>query len=194
MSDLTFRVLCEEHLALESVLRSLRKHLEDARRLNARPDFLIVRSMLFYVDEFPEKQHHKKESELLFPKIRARSLQARELMDQLDAEHAQGEHAIRRLEHSLLAYEVMGESRREAFEAAVDRYVDFYLAHMRLEESQVLPLASRMLTTEDWAELDEAFSRNQDPMVTHDPELQYRSLYKRIAGQCSRLSTINGPP
>ena len=191
MSDVTFRIICEEHLALESVLRSLQKHLEDARQLNARPDFLLVRSMLFYVDEFPEKQHHKKESNLLFPKIRARSLQARELMDQLDAEHAQGEHAIRRLEHALLAYEVMGESRREAFEAAVNRYVDFYLAHMRLEESHVLPLASRVLTAEDWAELDEAFARNQDPMVTQDPEQQYKTLYKRIAGQCSRLVGIN---
>jgi len=194
MSSITLRIIFEEHLALESVLRSLQGHLAEARRLDKRPDFHLVRNMLFYVDEFPERRHHKKESELLFPKIRARSLHARELMDELDAQHAQGEHAIHRLEHALLAYEVMGESRREAFETAVHRYVDFYVAHMRLEESQVLPLASRVLSAEDWADLDDAFSQNRDPLVTHDPELQYRRLYRRIAGQCSRLAGTSGAP
>jgi hemerythrin-like domain-containing protein len=193
MSHVAQRIIYEEHLALESVLRALQNHLADARRLQSRPDFLLVRSMLFYVDEFPEKRHHRKESELLFPKIRSRSLQARDLMDQLDAEHARGEHEIRRLERTLLAYEVMGEERRAEFEAAVDRYVDFYLTHMQIEESQVLPLARRVLTVEDWAELDEAFASNLDPLVTHDPEQQYRALYKRIASQCTRLPRIDEP-
>jgi hemerythrin-like domain-containing protein len=187
MPPVTLRIICEEHLALESVLRSLRNHLADARHRQATPDFQLVRDMLFYMDEFPERRHHKKESELLFPKIRARTLDTRELMDQLDDEHAQGEHAIRRLEHALLAYEVLGENRRSDFEAAVEQYVDFYLEHMRLEESQVLPLARRVLTEEDWRELDEAFASDRDPLVTQDPEQPYRALFKRIAGHCERL-------
>ena len=136
--------------------------------------------MLFYVDEFPERQHHKKESELLFPKIRARSLEARNLMDQLDAEHAQCEYAVRGLEHALLAYEVLGEDRRAGFEAAAYRYVDFYLEHMRLEESRVLPLAIQVLKPEDWRELDEAFLQNEDPLLVDGPERPYRALYARL--------------
>lgn len=188
MSRTTLRIICEEHLALESVLKALQAHLAEARRLDARPDFHLARNMLFYVDEFAEQRHHKRESQLLFPKVRARTLHARELMDELDAQHAQGEHAIHVLEHALLAYEVMGEDRRQAFEAAVDRYTDFYVAHMRLEESQLLPLATRVLSPEDWAELDEAFAQNRDPLVSHAPEMQYRSLYRRISGQCARLA------
>jgi hemerythrin-like domain-containing protein len=136
--------------------------------------------VLFYVDEFPEKRHHKKESELLFPKLRARTPLSRDLLDHLDADHARGEHNIRELEHALLGFEMMGEPRREAFEQAAQRYVDFYLAHMALEEQQILPLAEKVLTEQDWTELDEAFTTNRDPLTGHEPEADYRALFTRI--------------
>ncbi len=136
--------------------------------------------MLFYVDEFPEKRHHRKESELLFPKLRARTPLSRDLLDRLDADHARGERNIRDLEHALLGFEMMGEPRREAFEQAAQRYVEFYLAHMALEEQQLLPLAERVLTEQDWADLDEAFAANHDPLTGHEPEADYLALFTRI--------------
>jgi hemerythrin-like domain-containing protein len=61
--------------------------------------------------------------------------------DGLDADHARGELPIRELEHALLGFEMMEEARREAFEQAAARYVDFYLTHMAVEEREILPLA-----------------------------------------------------
>jgi hemerythrin-like domain-containing protein len=136
--------------------------------------------MLFYVDEFPEQRHHRKESDLLFPKLRARSPLARHLLDRLDQDHANGHLRIRDLEHALLAFEMLGEPRREAFEQAAEQYTGFYLAHMALEEKEILPLAERVLTAEDWAELDEAFGANHDPLTGHAPETDYRALFTRI--------------
>jgi hemerythrin-like domain-containing protein len=75
---------------------------------------------------------------------------------------------------------MLGEARRHAFEAAAQRYVDFYLAHMALEEREILPLAQRALTPQDWADLDEAFSANRDPLTGHEPETDYRALFTRI--------------
>jgi hypothetical protein len=34
--------------------------------------FDVLRAMLFYIDEFPERLHHPKESDLLFPKLARR--------------------------------------------------------------------------------------------------------------------------
>ena len=161
---------------LSSVLLLLTMH----RRRGTLPDFTALRAMLFYLDEFPEQRHHRKESELLFPKLRARTAQACELLDRLDAEHARGEQAIRELEHALLAFEMLGETRRAAFEQAAQRYVDFYLAHMRLEEQEILPLAERELSEADWAELDAAFAANRDPFTGHTPEAPYEALFSRI--------------
>jgi hemerythrin-like domain-containing protein len=181
MTPATLRILHEEHAALAAMLRSILLLLAQARRQWATPDFGALRSMLFYVDEFPEKRHHHKESTLLFPKLRERTSQAGALLSRLDDDHAKGEAAIRALEHALLAYEMMGEARRVAFEQAAQRYVEFYMAHMRLEEEEILPLAERVLTAQDWAELDAAFAANRDPLTGHPPEAEYEALFSRIA-------------
>jgi len=132
------------------------------------------------VDEFPEKRHHRKESELLFPKLRARTPLSRELLDHLDDDHAHGERKVRELEHELLGFEMLGEPRRLAFEEAAGRYVGFYLAHMAKEEREILPLAEKVLTERDWADLDEAFLANADPLTGHEPSPDYAALFTRI--------------
>ena len=180
MTHTTIRVILDEHAALSAMLRSILLLLAQHHRQGTLPDFAILRAMLFYVDEFPEKRHHRKETELLFPKLRARTPLSRDLLDHLDGEHASGERRIRDLEHALLGFEMMGEPRREAFEQAAERYVSFYLAHMAMEEQQILPLAEQVLTDEDWADLDEAFGANCDPLTGHEPEAGYRALFTRI--------------
>ena len=180
MNHATVRIIRQEHAALAAMLRSIIMLLEQYRRKGATPDFTALRAMLFYVDEFPEKRHHRKESELLFPKLRARTPISRELMDRLDNDHAWGERKIRRVEHALLAYEMLGETRRAAFERAMSDYVEFYLDHMAKEEREILPLAEKVLTEQDWEELDEAFSRNRDPLTGHPPEREYEALFTRI--------------
>ena len=182
MPHTTTRIIREEHMALSAMLRSILLLLEQHRRQATPPDFAALRAMLFYVDEFPEQRHHRKESELLFPMLRARTPLARDMLDKLDTDHAQGEHMIRELEHALLGFEILGDSRRRAFEEAAQRYVDFYLAHMALEEREILPLAERVLTEQDWIDLDQAFEANRDPLTGHEPEADYRALFTRIVG------------
>jgi len=179
----TVQIIRNEHAALSAMLRSILLLLAEHRRKGSMPDFAALRAMLFYVDEFPEKRHHRKESELLFPKLRARTPMSRELLDRLDDDHARGERKIRNVEHALLAFEIMGESRRQQFETAMERYVDFYLAHMALEERDILPLAQRVLTCDDWDELDAAFGANRDALAGAEPEEEYRQLFSRIVNR-----------
>ncbi|MCY1250355.1 hypothetical protein D9M72_639850 [compost metagenome] len=75
---------------------------------------------------------------------------------------------------------MLGESRREAFEKTVEGYVDFYLNHMASEEREILPLAERVLSANDWQDLDEAFAQNRDPMTGHVPDFEYNALFTRI--------------
>ena len=180
MSHAALHVIHDEHAALAAMLRSILLLLAQHRRQGTLPDFALLRAMLFYMDEVPERRHHVKESALLFPKLRARSAEANHVLERLDQDHARGEHAIRELEHALLAFEMMGDARREAFEQAMQHYADFYFQHMALEEKQVLPLAERVLRADDWADLDAAFAANRDPLTGHEPEDDYRALFSRI--------------
>lgn len=176
----SLRIIRDEHQVLAAMLRTMGLLMAEHRRHGTLPDFSVLRAMLFYVDEFPERLHHTKESNLLFPKLRSRTHEADAVLDKLDHDHGSGERAIRDLEHALLAFEMMGEARREAFEKALKAYTDSYLAHMRIEETEVLPLAQRILSEDDWRELDAAFAANRDPLTGHAPEEAYRGLFSKI--------------
>jgi hemerythrin-like domain-containing protein len=173
-------IIRDEHQALASMLQSMSMLIALARQTGAAPDFGVLRAMMVYIVEFPERLHHKKESELLFPRLRERAPELTAVLDQLDRDHDAGEKAIRDLEHALLTYEVLGAPRQAAFEQAARRYVDFYLRHMALEENEVLPSARRLFTADDWKELDAAFAAHRDPLTGHEPDEVYRPLFTRI--------------
>jgi hemerythrin-like domain-containing protein len=183
MTSTALAVIREEHAALAAMLRSLPLLLDQTRRRGELPDFGLLRAMLFYIDEFPERLHHHKEDELLFPRVRARCPELAATLDQLDRDHEHGERAIRELEHALLAFEVLGEPRREAFERAAQGYVDFYLRHMALEENVIMPAAQRALEPADWVAIDTAFAANCDPLTGHEAADEYKPLFSRIVNR-----------
>lgn len=180
MRHATLDILQDEHQALAAMLRSLSMLLAQARRENTLPDFEVLRAMLFYVDEFPEKLHHSKETELLFPVLRERCPELAPVLARLDRDHGTSEKAIRALQHLLLAFEVLGEPRRQAFEEAVQQYIASYLEHMGIEEREVLPAARRVLSADDWALLDAAFAQNKDPLTGHEATEEFKPLFRKI--------------
>lgn len=180
MDPSAIRVIQAEHQALAAMLRSLLMLIRQSHDSQRRVPFDVLRAMLFYIDEFPERLHHPKESGLLFPKLRARRPDLAPAIDALDDDHHRGEASARELQHRLLAYELLGEPRREAFEAAAHRYVEHYLRHMTLEETTILPAARASLTAEDWHDLNVAFEANRDPLAGHDPSGEYAPLFKMI--------------
>ncbi|MEN9887105.1 MAG: hypothetical protein RL758_1683, partial [Pseudomonadota bacterium] len=94
------------------------------------------------------------------------------------------EKAARELQHLLLSWELLGPTRRQAFEDAFKRYVDFYLDHMNLEESVILPEAEKTLGEADWHALDAAFAENQDPLTgQYAPTAEYEQLFSTIVSR-----------
>jgi hemerythrin-like domain-containing protein len=94
------------------------------------------------------------------------------------------EKAVRDLLHLLLAWEMVGSSRKAAFVDAFGPYVESYLDHMRLEETVILPAAQSALTDEDWLEVDQAFDLNADPLTgKHLPGPAFEKLFSRIVSK-----------
>ena len=181
MVPTSIQIIREEHSSLAALLRSFGMLVERGPGRDPQKFFATLSAMLFYVDEFPERLHHPKESELLFPPVARRAPEIAELIAQLDSEHARGEAEVRKLTHLLQAWELIGESRRQEFVVASQRYLAFYLEHMRLEETVIIPAAMTVLTESDWKELDAAFASNCDPLTGTTPrDPAYDRLYTRI--------------
>ena len=181
MSHISLRTITEEHATVNAMLQSLLMMIKRGPLDAPELFFDILRAMLFYIDEVPEKQHHPKETELLFPIVSQRSARCAEVIQRLNKEHHKGESSIRDLQHMLLGWEILGDSRRAAFETAAQQYVDFYKEHMHLEESVVIPEALKVLNADDWRSIDAAFAMNADPLSTskaRDPI--YDRLFTKI--------------
>ena len=181
MQHISIRIIKEEHDSLTAMLQSMLMMIRRGPLNEPELFFDVLRSMLFYIDEVPEKQHHPKESQHFFPLVALRSAACAESIQRLEKEHQQGEAAISELQHLLLAWEIMGDTRREAFVSAAQSYFDFYKAHMAVEEKQIIPEALKVLTPEDWASADAAFARNADPLSTTQPrDPIYDRLFSKI--------------
>ena len=185
MNHEALRVIRDEHATLAAMLQSLMQMVKRGPSPDGKDQhelfFDVLRAMLFYIDEFPEKLHHPKESDLLFPRVARAAPHVMIAIDQLERDHGAGELRVRELMRLLMAWEYLGDTRRKAFEDEVTAYVDFYLQHMRLEETVVLPEAEKHLTDADWHALNAAFATNQDPLsnrVPRDP--QFDRLFTRI--------------
>jgi hemerythrin-like domain-containing protein len=177
----SLRIIQEEHSALAAMLRSLSMMVDRGPDHEPERYFDVLRAMLFYIDEFPERLHHTKESQLLFPKVLRVAPETQEAIDQLEKDHSKSEAGVRELQHLLLAWELIGDSRREVFETAVKRYIEAYLAHMRLEETAIIPVAQKVLSDDDWKDLDAAFATNCDPLTGKYPrDPAYDRLFTRI--------------
>ena len=173
-------VIRSEHRDIAAVLHGLQYLVREVREGKRKPDFRVLRAMVHYIDTFPEKLHHPKEDRHLFARLRERTKEASEVLDQLEAQHIHGAKLIRDLEQNLLRWEMGGPEDFGPFADEVERYSEFHWRHMRQEEEVVLPLAERVLTAEDWQEIDQAFAGNGDPLIDKDLEKDFNRLFKRI--------------
>jgi len=177
----SLQIIRDEHSSLAAMLQSMRMMVARGPVDDARNFFDVLRAMLFYIDEFPERLHHPKESNLLFPRVAKAVPSVMGAIDRLERDHMSGEKMVREVQHLLLAWELLGETRRQVFVDTFNRYIDFYLEHMRLEETVILPEAQKHFSAQDWQELDAAFEKNCDPLTgKYPPDPVYDKLFTRI--------------
>lgn len=189
----TLRIIRAEHMALSAMLQSLSLLIRQGPQADPKRFFDTARAMLFYIDEFPERQHHPKESDLLFPRLARCAPDTLPVIARLEQDHLQGEAAVRELQHLLLGWEWLGDSRRAAFTEAYTRYATFYREHMRLEETEILPIAERLFEASDWTELDQAFAANRDPFTgLHPAAPEYERLFHRIVHEAPAPVGLGG--
>jgi len=174
------RKLREEHRSISAVVHALEQLTHAAQDTSLRPEFAVFRAMLYYIDTFPEREHHPKEDAHLFARLRVRAPQAGPLLDDLHREHAKSAKLIRDLEQALLAFEENWPNGAAGFARVVDEYARFHREHMRKEEHDVLPLAEKALKPEDWDAIEAAFAANVDPLSEREAHADFGKLYSRI--------------
>jgi len=174
------RIIEDDHRALAAVLHGMRYLVREIAERGAPPRFDVLGAMIYYIDAFPERVHHPRESEYLFRFLRARCREAAPVLDILEEEHRAGAEHVRSLAHALARYQAGGAAEFRAFAAAVETFATFELEHMRREERDIMPLARAHLLPEDWEVIDAAFTGGAVPLFDPRSTEQYAKLFDRI--------------
>ena len=173
-------ILRDEHRSLGAVVHALQFLVREIHDKGRTPDFRLLHAMLYYIREYPERLHHPKEDRYLFAALKRRTHEADAIIADLEREHAQGEKLLNDLTVALSIFEAGAKEGQQRFSREVSRFADFYWSHMQKEEDQVLPIAERALTEDDWRGIHAAFAANQDPNFSGDAQDEFRRLFTRI--------------
>jgi hemerythrin-like domain-containing protein len=172
------QVLYDEHRSITAVLDAFAHLLRESGRGRA-VDPKVFRQILYYLDVVPERHHHPEEDQFLFEPLRRRTHEADELVARLEHQHAIGAQSMVHLEHLMARWDAGGPAECDAFFDAAKVFIDRYGEHIRLEEEELMPLAERCLTAEDWAISEAEFAKHHDQLkgAADSAELFRRVLY-----------------
>jgi len=140
----------------------------------------LLRAILHYIKSFPEALHHPKENAYLFRKLRLRTSEFNDTLDELQHQHVEGSKLVAEMDAALDRYEMDAAGGFDRFAEAVKAFAALEWPHMMLETKVILPAAQKYLTAEDWAGMSHAFAQNGDPRFSVDADLEYRHLFSRI--------------
>lgn len=182
MTHKATEIIKGEHRSLGSVIHALQYLAREARQ-GGQPDFKLIDAILDYIEEFPRRLHHPKEEDYLFRKLRARTSEANEIIEELERQHREEDEMLANLRARLADLKTKGTVALEPFARLTEDYANFHWQHMKMEENQVMPLAEVQLTEEDWAEINQAFESNDDPIFGKQPRDEFQQLFKFIANR-----------
>ena len=175
-------IIREEHQRYGSVLNLVRNLLDDAGEDHSSLDPELLERAFDYVEEFIDEYHHPKEDDFLFRAVRRRSREANALVEELEAQHVDGARMMTELRAALTAWrQTRSDLDFRVFRDLARTYIDFEGRHAMKENDELIPIAEKALTYEDWATIDAAFENNDDPAFGAAPQAKFRDMLAEIA-------------
>lgn len=173
-------IIKDEHRSLAAVLLQLQHAVAQVRVEALVQNIPLLRAMLFYIEQFPERLHHPKEEAFLFRLLRTHTAEYNDVIDNLEQQHHEGAALLADLRQALQAFETGDHVAMELLGSAVDRFAQVQLRHMAAEEKIILPAASAYLTNADWREIASVFLENHDPRFGQWADQAFNELFTRI--------------
>jgi len=169
-----------EHRAIErmlAVLEEASNRLEHGQRV--RPE--VFRQAVDFVRNFADRCHHAKEEENLFPRMEARGVPRQGgPIGVMLFEHEEGRAYVGAIAEAIDAYEADGQSVAPTIAENARGYVDLLRQHIMKEENVLFPMADRVLSAADQAELDRRFEQIETERMGPGVHERYHRLLDEL--------------
>lgn len=183
MSPRLLHEITEEHHVIAMLLDLLEVQLNRVAS-GGTADLDLLRLVLRYTTEYPDRVHHPKE-EVLFALVKQRAPRVAPVVDVLTTEHANLPDETARFTRLV---ELMADDAtisRSLFVTEGRAYVARQRQHMERENAVVLPTALAALTAEDWATAEAGMVQVDDPLLGEATPGAYRRLRDLLLGGAS---------
>lgn len=153
-----------EHDSILKTLDAIAAAMKPAAGEHQSIDLGAVRALFAYLDSFPEQVHHPKEDRHLFARLERACATTASVLQPLRSEHKSSDTEIDNLQRRLRWISGSNDHEFQKLAREMARFDQSYRRHIRIEEDVVFPLAMHYLSVADWAEIDQAFAGNVDPV------------------------------
>jgi len=167
-----------EHMRFASLLDFIEQQMS-AFHEGKDPDYQLIYDVVFYLHHYADRYHHPHEDAAfarLVERVPGLKLPINRLLQEHRVLETAGETLLKYVD-DILEDRVI---QRATVEAAAATYLVYYRHHLAVEESEVLPRASRTLKPDDWAAVAAAVPVVPDPLFGDDVGERYRELRKRM--------------
>jgi branched-chain amino acid transport system ATP-binding protein len=177
------RIIKQQHRATASVLFALRALTRQALRFGNRPDFRWLRTLVEYVERFPERLHHPNEETYLYRVLLRREPGTARMVARLRRDHAASTGYANRLRAVLADWE-RGDPKAGSHSVHVaNDFVRFMRRHARFEEREILPIARAAFTEAEWRASTRPSPR---PQIRSSDRKAGSNARRRCAGSARR--------
>jgi hemerythrin-like domain-containing protein len=155
----------------------------DAFHAGKRPDFELLRLIVYYLRHYPDRFHHPRE-DVAFARIVERNprlqLEIARRMQEHTVIAAAGEELLNCMDQIIAGVVI----ERATLERVAATYLVYYRYHLAAEERQVIPRAVELLTMADWLAVA-AIATEPDPLFGTDSQPRYEELRRRLGREDS---------
>jgi hemerythrin-like domain-containing protein len=145
-----------------------------------RPDYEVIRGIIYYFELYPELYHHPKE-ELVFAKLILRDAAAAAKVGNLTLEHQKGAARLLRVGQAVDAVLADREILRQNVDNIVRDFIESERRHIMMEDRDFFPAALKALEPQDWTEIASASTDPEEPLFSEAAEETFSALLEREA-------------
>jgi len=164
MPPRAIEMMNDRQRAMSSTLLAVRAMARAALRSGSKPDFAQMRRLIGYVERYPQRSHQPAEERHLLHAVLAREPSAKGAVARARRDHAACIGHYVRLETALGNWERGDPAGGREVALHADEYARFCRLHARVEARDVLSVALKVLSEDQWRAIEQAFATANDPL------------------------------
>jgi hemerythrin-like domain-containing protein len=178
MSSATFDQITREHAVIAAMMDLLDREVGDLASLG-HFDIDLVRLILRYMNEYPDRFHHRRE-ELLFDVATGKDASFATCAEGIRAEHSNLPDTTAQLADLVERIELGEAMPRDVVLGKLRGYIVRQREHIRNENEEVFPAMLSILNADDWSQADSQNARIDDPLAGGRDPGPFRRLQELI--------------